>query len=42
MNGKMMTVTFFEFYTVYVKKSRTILFPYLFINFFKEISFVKS
>ena len=29
MNGKMTTLTFFEFYTVYLKKARTILFPYL-------------
>ena len=29
MNGKMTTLTFFGFYTVYLKKARTILFPYL-------------
>ena len=35
MNGKMMALTFFELYGVYVK-IRTILFPYLLIDLAKE------
>ena len=37
-------LTFFELYTVYIKKIRTILFPYLLVNLFKlrYISSVQS
>ena len=35
MNGKMMTLTFFKLYTVYIK-IRTILLLYLFVKLFKE------
>ena len=40
---KMMTLTFLELYTVYIK-FRTAVFPYLLVNLFKEkyISSVKS
>ena len=43
MNGEMMTLTFFEFFSLY-KKISTILFPYLLVYLFKQryISFVKS
>ena len=43
MNGKMMTLTIFQLYAVYIK-IRTILFPYLLISLIKEryISSVKS
>ena len=42
-NRKMMTLTFFELYAAY-KKIRTILFPTLLVNLFKQryISSVKS
>ena len=38
-----MTLTFFKLYTVYTKKIRTMLFPYLLVNLFKQryISSVK-
>ena len=36
MNRKIMTMTFFEFCTVYIYKVREIIFPYLLINLFKE------
>ena len=44
MNGKMMSLTFFELYAVYIKKNMTILFPYLLVNMFKQryITYVKS
>ena len=35
INGKILTLTFFESYTVYVKIGAT-LFPYLLINLIKE------
>ena len=43
MNGKMMTVTFFELYTVYIKKLGLFFFQYLLIKLFKQryISSVK-
>ena len=43
MHGKIMTLTFFELYTVYIK-IRTIFSPHLHVNLFKErcISSVKN
>ena len=43
MNGKIMTLTFSDLYTLYIK-IRTILFPHLLVNLFKEgcISSVKT
>ena len=37
INGKMVNLTFFVLYTMYIyKEIRTILFPYLLINLFEQ------
>ena len=35
MNGKMLALAFFELYTVYIKKIRTILFSYFISSSYK-------